>query len=109
MAREITQKSSLEAALEEARAYGASPDDATRIHNVVEANTAHTEVRNFALHFGPDSTDDRAVWIDLIVDSDLQPSNEKIKRLNGIADKIRSELLEMPLNLWPYVAIRGRG
>jgi len=60
------------------------------------------------LHFGPDSADNKAVWIDLFVDSDLIPSNEKIARLNSIVDKIRSDLLETRLSMWPYVEVRGR-
>ena len=101
-------KSSLEATLEEARKFGASPDEVRLIHNVVQANTSPEIVRDFEIKFGPDSLNNRAVWVQLVVDNDLNPSHDKISRLTTISKKIRSALLQENLNYWPYVEYRGR-
>jgi hypothetical protein len=108
MNRNVT-KSSLEDSIEEARKFGASADEARQIHNLVQATTAPVgAVRNFELKFGPDSANNKAVWVRLVVDNDLNPSDEKITELNQIADKIRSQLLRENLSVWPYVDFRGR-
>jgi hypothetical protein len=108
MARSVTQKSSIEDSIAEAEKFGASAEEARRIHNLVQANTVAEKVRSFVLNFGPDSANNRAVWVHLIVDSDLNPSQEKISELNTIARSVRSALLRENLGFWPYVDIRGR-
>jgi hypothetical protein len=108
MANDITVKSSLENSIKEAQRFGASVEEARLIHNLVQANTAPSAVRNFELKFGPDSVNNRAVWVNLFVEEDLHPSKEKISELNKIASRIRSLLLHEKLDFWPYVEIRGR-
>jgi hypothetical protein len=108
MANDITAKSSIDDSIKEAQRFGASVEEARLIHNLVQANTAPTVVRNFELKFGPDSVNNRAVWINLFVEEDLHPSKEKISELNKIAGRIRSLLLREKLDFWPYVEIRGR-
>ena len=108
MAKGITAKSSLEDSIKEAQKFGASVEEARLIHNLVQANTAPSAVRTFKLKFGPDSANNRAVWINLFVDEDLHPSREKISELNKVANRIRSLLLNEKLDFWPYVEIRGR-
>lgn len=108
MANDLTAKSSLEASIKEAQRFGASPDEARQIHDLVRANAASGIVKNFELKFGPDSTNNRAVWVLLVVDKDLSPSQEKISELNRVASNVRSALLRANLAFWPYVDIRSR-
>jgi|ERR1035437_2142525 hypothetical protein len=103
-----TVSSSLDETLKEAKEFGASADEARKIHEMVHANTSPDFIRTFELKFGPDSENNRAVWVHLIVDSDLKPSEEKISELNKIANRVRTALLGETLNLRPYVDFRGR-
>ena len=108
MVENRTSRSSVEASIEEAKKFGASPEEARRIHELVAANTSADIVRSFELKFGPDSTDNKAVWVQLLVDDELRPSKNKITELNKLASKIRSVLLRSNLEFWPYVDVRGR-
>jgi hypothetical protein len=62
----------------------------------------------FELKFGPDSTNNRAGWVHLIVDDDLKPSKDKISEVNAIANRVCSALLRENLNFCPYVDVRRR-
>jgi hypothetical protein len=109
MARnKATLSSSMEDTIKEAEEFGASVEEARRIHKLVKANTSPDVVRSFDVKFGPDSANNRAVWIHLIVENDLKPSLEKISELNREADRVRNVLLRQKLNVWPYVEVRGR-
>jgi hypothetical protein len=108
MTRDTTERSSVEATIIEAEKFGASAEEAQKIHQLVKENTSPHVVRNFELDFGPDSVNNRAVWVHLIVDSDLKPSQEKISELNKIVNRVRHALLQEKLNFWPYVDVRGR-
>ena len=108
MSKTLTAKSSIEASIEEAKRFGASAEDARKIHRTVSDNIPPKLVKEFQVRFGPDSVNNKAVWIDLIVDEDLKPSNEKIAKLNEIVRRIQSALLRANLDFWPYVDIRGR-
>lgn len=107
MTRDVTEKSSLDRALEQARAFGASVEETRRIHEVVSANTS-PEVLTFEMQFGPDSSNNRAVWVHLLVEEDLKAPREKISRLNKIATQVRQALLSANLSIWPYVDVRSR-
>jgi len=98
--------SSLNEAINEAKRFGASVEEARHVHDLVKAN-ATGDIRSFEVKFGPDSTDSIAVWINLFVDKDFPPSRAKLSDLNKIADKIRSELLRENFRYWPYVAVRS--
>ena len=106
MVRELSSKSSLDVAIEEAAKFGASVDEAKRIHSVVSANTT-PDIQGFQLKYGPDSNDELAIWIRLLVDENVSLSNEKVANLHRTATKIRSELLKQNLRLWPYVIVRS--
>lgn len=109
MAREhASVASSIEETLKDAEDFGASTEEARKIHDLVKANTSPAIIRSFEVKFGPDSDNNRAVWIHLIVENDLRPSREKISELNDAADKVRSVLLREKLNVCPYVEVRGR-
>ncbi len=108
MASKSRAKASLESSLEEAKKFGASAGEARRIHRIVAENASVPVIRSFELKFGPDSTNNRAVWVHLIVDDDLKPSKDKISEVHAIANRVRSALLRENLNFWPYVDVRGR-
>jgi hypothetical protein len=97
----------MEETIREAEEFGASVEEARKIHDVVNANTTPSLVKTFQVKFGPDSTDNRAVWIRLIVENDLRPSSERIAELNREANKVRTALLRENLSFWPYVEVRG--
>ncbi len=104
----ITLSSSMEDTLKEAEEFGASVDEARKIHELVSANTSPEVVKSFEVKFGPDSANNRAVWVRLIVENDLKPSLKKISELNKQADRVRAVLLRESLDVWPYVEVRGR-
>jgi hypothetical protein len=108
MENDLTNGSSLQASIDEAERFGAPAEKARQIHDLVEANTSSEFVRGFEVNFGPDSTDSPAVWVHLIVDSDLRPSKEKISELSEVVRKVRTALLQKNLGLWPFVDVRGR-
>jgi hypothetical protein len=109
MAKEhLTTNSSLEASIREAERFGASADEARRIHHIVADAVVGHGVRRFELEFDSDSDNNRAVWIHLIVDEDLSPSSEKISTLSRVVNQVRSALLREKLDIWPYVDVRGR-
>jgi hypothetical protein len=108
MARTNFESTTVERAIEDAERVGATSEEARRIHSLVKANTNPQEVRGFELKFGRDSTDNEALWVYLLVENDLNPSTQKISRLNEQAKKVRSALLNANLRFWPYVDVRGR-
>jgi hypothetical protein len=108
MENNLTNGSSLEATIGEAERYGASAEMARRIYHLVETNSSSEFLRRFEIEFGPDSTDNPAVWVHLIVDADLRPSKEKIAKLGKVVRKVQAALLRENLGLWPFVDVRGR-
>jgi hypothetical protein len=106
MAKDLAQKSSLDASIEGAKRFGASVDETKRIHSLVSANTT-SDIKSFEVTFGHDSADHLAVWVKLFVDKDLPPSQEKIAELDRATTTIRSELLKANIPFWPYVVIRS--
>ena len=108
MASRISASSTLEASIQEAERSGASAEEARKVHNAVSANTSPNIVRGFELEFGSDSTNSRAVWVHLIVDPELNPTQERISELSSVANKVRLALLDQGLDSWPYVDFRGR-
>jgi hypothetical protein len=105
---QITLSSSMEETIKEAQEFGASVEEARKIHDLVKANTSPKVVKSFEVKFGPDSESNRAVWVRLIVENDLKPSPKRIAELNKEADKVRTVLLREKLDVWPYVEVRGR-
>jgi|SRR5579862_9495509 hypothetical protein len=99
-------RSSLDDAIREAKRVGASVEEARLVHDLVKANTS-PEIRSFEVKFGPDSTNNIAVWIDLFVDKNFSPSRENLGYLNRIADKIRTDLQKNNFRYWPYVEVRS--
>jgi hypothetical protein len=108
MSRTVFESTSIESAIQEAKKVGATADEARQIHDLVLANTNPQLIRGFELKFGRDATDNDAVWVHLIVESDLSPSDQKISTLNNAAKSVRNALLGADLRLWPYVDVRGR-
>jgi hypothetical protein len=103
-----TTPSTLDETIREAKEFGASLEEARKIHDLVKANAPSRFVRTFEVKFGPDSANNRAVWVHLIAEDELKPSPEKISELNMIANKVRFALLNEKLDVWPYVDFRGR-
>jgi hypothetical protein len=104
-----TQNENLEEALKEAQKYGATTDEVKEIFAIVrEANTHPEMVKSVVLNFGPDSTDQRSVFVHLIIDDDLKPSEEKIDTLANLATQVQTALLHAQLSFWPYVDYQDR-
>jgi hypothetical protein len=84
MTSTVFESTSVESAIKEAEKIGASPGEAHRIHELVSANTSPEIVRGFELRFGRDASDNEALWVHLVVDSDLNPSPQKISRFSDL-------------------------
>ena len=109
MVKELIRGSSLEASLEEARQFGASSEDARRIHEIVEANLSPI-VRGFDLKFDMDSTNKPGVWVSLFVEEDLRPPQKKISEWSSASRKVKNALLDERSSFepYPYVSVSGR-
>ena len=61
------------------------------------------EATNFQIKYGEDSSGDLGVWVSLLIDDDVKPSNEKIKQLNNFAKLILDTIIEEDAGIWPYI------
>jgi hypothetical protein len=104
--KRVTQESSLDSAIEYAKRFGASVDQAKRIHDLVSRNKT-PEIQFFEVKYGPDSDDRLAVWITLVVGKDYPQTPQKISNLSRTATAIRAELLKENMGVWPYVVVRS--
>lgn len=62
-----------------------------------------TDVKSYDLEFTEDSTGVPAVWINLKVDEDNNPSTSKVETLVQLKRRITSALFEKEIASWPYV------
>lgn len=91
----------------EARRYGATPEQAKRLGELLSKRKLPSAVRRFQLRFGEDSTSNPALWVVFFVDDDLAPSTRKIAELNDFAHEVRTDLIQQHFPFWPYVEFRA--
>lgn len=81
--------------------------EARQIHALVRKHKLPPGVKTFELEFGEDSEGDPAVWVWFIVDDDLNPSPEKVSKLNKLARSVTTDIRSKIANRWPYVQFRA--
>ena len=107
MSKGPTEKQSFKDLVEEAKDIGVSPNEVRHIQKVVKSHRFAADVRAVELNFGRDWTGAPAAWIEFLVEDDLNPSDEKITRLNKLVNSVRRDLLRTKPVYWPYVGIRA--
>jgi len=107
MSRALTGKLSLKALVEDARGMGISADEVREIHKVVKSHRPPADVKAVKVDFGKDWIGAPAAWISYLVEDDLDPSREKIARLNKFTSSARNALLKTGPNYFPYVGVRA--
>lgn len=77
--------------------------DAQTIKLVLASVRLPDDVKSYNLVFTEDSTGVPAVWINLKVDEDNNPSNSKVEKLVQLKRRITSALFEKEIASWPFV------
>ncbi len=80
-------------------------DEEKRIRQAIKNIALPDDVKTVDLKFSPDSTGMPAVWVNLHIDDDYDPSDAKIGRLSEARRAISDKLLTMELDNWPYVRL----
>jgi hypothetical protein len=107
MSKAPTGNLSLKALVEDARGIGISADEVREIHKVVKSHRPPADVRAVEVNFGRDWIGAPAAWIWYLVEDDLDPSKEKIVRLNKFATSVQDALLKTSPSYFPYVDFRA--
>jgi hypothetical protein len=107
MSKDPTKKQSFKDLVEDAKDIGVSPDEVRRIQKVVKSHRFPADVQAVEMNFGRDWTGAPAAWIEFLVESDLNPSDHKITRLNELVNQVRRDLLRTKPVYWPYVGFRA--
>jgi hypothetical protein len=107
MSKNTVLKPSFKALVEGAKDIGVSPEEVRRIQKVVQQQRVPADVRAVEVNFGRDWTGAPVAWIKFLVDDDLDPSNEKIARLNRLTSSVRRDLLKANPPYWPSVGLRA--
>lgn len=63
------------------------------------------EIRRVHFRFGEDSDGSPAVWIRVIVPTDLKPSKSKINAIYQATESFKKDVLEADTNRWPYISV----
>jgi hypothetical protein len=81
-------------------------EDAT-IRRIVDAMPWPEDVKGYDVEFGSDWEGDPAVYVWLVVDDDLRPSEEKLARVGNFRRAVTRALLDAVLSHWPFVQLRA--
>jgi hypothetical protein len=107
MSKAPTGKLNLKALVEDARGIGISAEEVREIQKVVKSHRPPPDVRAVKVDFGRDWIGAPAAWISYLVEDDLDPSKEKITRLNKFTTSVRNALLKTSSSYFPYVGVRA--
>jgi hypothetical protein len=77
------------------------------IRRIVDAMPWPEDVKGYDVEFGSDWEGDPVVRVWLLVDDDLRPSAEKLKRVGGFTREVAQALLDAELSHWPFVRLRA--
>ena len=77
------------------------------IRRIVDAMPWPEDVKGYDVEFGSDWEGDPAVRVWFLVDDDLRPSEEKLKRVGRFMDEVTGALLDAELSHWPFVRLRA--
>jgi hypothetical protein len=92
---------------EDAKDIGVSPYEVRQIQKIVKSHRVPADVQGVEVKFGRDWTGAPAVWIQFLVENDLNPSEHKITQLNEFVNSIRGDLLKTKPVYWPHVGFRA--
>jgi hypothetical protein len=81
-------------------------EDAT-IRRIVDGMPWPEDVRGYDVEFGSDWEGDPAVYVWLVVDDDLRPSDDKLRRVGNFRRAVARALLDAELSHWPFVRLRA--
>src|SRR5437016_4322816 len=101
------KKQTFKSLVEDAKGIGISPEDVRQIQKVVKRHRFPADVHAVEVNFGRDWIGAPAAWIRFLVADDLDPSEEKIARLNRFTSSVRRDLLKANPPYWPYVGLRA--
>jgi len=107
MSKSPAKKQTLKELVEHAKDVGIAPEEVRQIRKVVKDHRFPPDVQAVELGFGRDWAGGPAAWISYFVEDDLNPSEEKIARLNNFAGAVRRELLNTRPSYWPYISFRA--
>jgi hypothetical protein len=107
MSKALTGKLNFKALVEDARGIGISAEEVREIQKVVSSHRPPADVRAVKVDFGKDWIGAPAAWISYLVEDDLDPSREKIVRLNKFTSSVRDALLKTSPSYFPYVGVRA--
>jgi hypothetical protein len=107
MSKRAAKKQTFRDLVDHARGVGIPLDEVRQIRRVVKQHQFPPDVQAVELDFGRDWAGGPAAWILYFVADDLNPSKEKITRLNNFADSVRDELLKTRPSYWPYIDFRA--
>jgi hypothetical protein len=79
--------------------------DKERVESILGGIKMPAEVLSFDFNFSEDSTGEPAVWINLHVKEDYDPSTAKIDRFVAIKKEIARKILDAQMQSWPYVRL----
>jgi hypothetical protein len=82
-------------------------DEEATIRRIVDAMLRPEDVKGYDVEFGSDWEGDPAVYVWLVVDDDLRPSDQKLQRVGDFRHAVRRALLDAELSHWPFVRLRA--
>jgi hypothetical protein len=82
----------------------ASEAERQRIQQIIDrhADDRPEGVRRVTFRFDEDQSGDPAVYIELYVTKDMDPTKEKIEELNDFVQVILNDVLDQDVDYWPY-------
>jgi hypothetical protein len=62
-------------------------------------------IHRIQFRLGEDSQGDPCIWIELVMDDDLNPSKEKMADIRRVKAELRNAIMLSDTERWPYVGI----
>jgi hypothetical protein len=102
MPKSIKRKSTPSSSRTQAPTTGA---EAQELHKLLKNREFPPGVKRIQFEFDEDSSGEPAVWIVLVTDDDLDPSEDKLSRINDFANQLKRDILKQRRGRWPYIRI----
>jgi hypothetical protein len=84
----------------------ASVEEAKLFHDMARKWTPlSNEIKRVHFRFGEDSDGSPAVWITVVVPTDLKPSKRKIAAIYNATESFKRDVMEAETNRWPYINV----
>jgi hypothetical protein len=82
-------------------------EETDTIHRIVKGMPWPPDIKGYDIEFGQDWEGDPAVRVWFLVDDDVQPSDEKVKRVGRFTNAVERSLIDADLSHWPFVRLRA--